>query len=262
MSDGTNVVFAVSDDGVATVRINRPERMNAVDSQTEAELDQAFYEVAKNGSGVRCVILTGTGDRAFCAGADMKEEGPSGVDYWSKTNEKGFGSLAMREAMDVPIIAKVNGLALGGGMELALGCDLIIAAKHAKFGLPEPRVGRMPLDGMVVLPRVLPRALAMGMLLTGRMVDADEAASFGLVNEVAEANELDACVRKWVDDILACAPLSLAAIKRAAAGHGHLQLAKARSTMTAQLKAALSSEDANEGVAAFREKRKPEWKGK
>lgn len=261
MSTEDKVVLEVTDH-IATVRINRPARMNAVDSETASLLDQAFSEIATAGSAVRCVILTGTGERAFCAGADMKEDGPSGLDYWRQTNAKGFGALAMRETLGVPVIAKVNGVAVGGGFEMALGCDLIVAADHAKFGLPEPRVGRLPLDGMIILPRVLPRALALGMLLTGRMVDAVTAREWGLVNEVVPAAELDAAVRRWVDDIIACAPLSLAAIKQASLKLADLPTAQARATLTPQLEAALSSADAIEGVAAFREKRKPVWKGK
>ena len=253
MSDEANVEYSVAANGVATVRLNRPKQMNAVDSETERQLDQVFDQIAAAGSKVRCVVLTGTGERAFCAGADMKESGPSGVEYWSQTNAKGFGTLALRAALDVPIIARVNGVALGGGMELMLGCDLVVAAQHAKFGLPEPRVGRLPLDGMVMLPRRLPRTLALGMLLTGRMVAADEAAALGLVNEVVPASELDAAVQRWTDDILACAPLSLAAIKHSLR-LAHLPIAEARATLTPALEAALRSSDADEGVAAFRGK--------
>ena len=247
--------------GVATVRINRQERMNAVDSETTAALDDAFTSIAADPE-VRCVVLTGTGEKAFCAGADMKEDGPSGLEYWSRTNDKGFGALAMREPMRVPVIAKVNGLALGGGFEMVLGCDLVVAAEHAKFGLPEPRVGRLPLDGIVQLPRMLPRTLALGMLLTGRMFDAATVASWGLVNEVVPGALLDQAVGRWVDDIIACAPLSLAAIKRASLGHAHLPLHIARTAHSSELKAALGSDDAKEGVKAFREKRSAIWKGK
>ena len=262
MAAEPRVVFTVAAHGVATVRLNRPDQLNAIDIETERELDRVFGVIAEAGNAIRCVVLTGTGDRAFCAGADMKEEGPEGVEYWLQTNARGFGALAMREPLDVPIIARVNGFALGGGLELVLGCDLVVAAETAKFGFPEPRVGRLPIDGMVMLARILPRTQAMGMLLTGRMVTAVEAAALGLVNEVVPAARLDECVQKWVDDILACAPLSLAAIKRASLGLAHLSMAEARTTMTPQLEAALRSEDGNEGVAAFREKRKPVWKGK
>ena len=263
MTTEAKVVFTVTDDGVATVRLNRPKQLNAVDSESAQELDRIFGEIAAAGcKKIRCVVVTGTGTKSFCAGADMKEEGPDGLDYWSQTNAQGFGTLAMREPLDIPVIAKVNGLALGGGMELVLGCDLVVAASHAKFGLPEPRVGRLPLDGMVMLPRILPRTQALGMLLTGNMVSAAEALSWGLVNEVAAEAELDACVQKWIDNIRACAPLSLAAIKRASLGLDQLPLREARATLTPQLKAALTSQDAKEGVTAFREKRKPVWKGK
>ncbi len=262
MSGQDKIVYSVDDDKVATVRINRPAQMNAVDSATASRLDCIFDEIAAAKTKIRCVILTGTGNKAFCAGADMKEDGPGGLEYWTQTNAKGFGTLAMRKVLDVPIIAKVNGLALGGGMELMLGCDLVVAAEHAKFGLPEPRVGRLPLDGMVMLPRLLPRVQALGMLLTGRMISSAEAVAWGLINEAVPSNKLDDAVGGWVADILACAPLSLAAIKHAGIGLVDQPLAQARATLTSQLKAALESQDADEGVMAFREKRKPVWKGK
>ena len=159
------------------------------------------------------------------------------------------------------MIARVNGLALGGGFEMVLGCDLIVAAESASFGLPEPRVGRLPLDGMVTLPRLIPRAQAMGMLLTGRRISAAEALECGLVNQVVPDDELDGAVQSWIDDIVACAPLSLKAIKRSAADTAHLTVREARNARLPSLVQALQSRDAEEGVAAFREKRAPVWSG-
>ena len=211
---------------------------------------------------MRCVVLTGTGERAFCAGADMKEDGPSGLAYWAGTNRHGFGGIALAGRVSVPIVARINGLALGGGFEMALGCDILVAAESASFGLPEPRVGRLPLDAMVTLPRRLPHALAMGILLTGRRIGAAEALAAGLVNEVVPDADLDRTVDGWVADILACAPLSLRAIKRSSADTAHLREHEARAACLPSLVAALESEDANEGVAAFREKRAPAWKGR
>ena len=254
-----SVDFSVSD-GIARVTLNRPERLNAVDSATDAALGNIWAEIDGDAS-VRCVVLTGAG-RAFCAGADMKEEAPGGLAYWAGTGDHGFGGIALGGRLSVPVVARVNGLALGGGFEMVLGCDLVIAAEGASFGLPEPRVGRLPLDGMVTLPRRIPRALAMGMLLTGRRIGAAEALGLGLVNEVVPEGTLDDAVDAWVRDIVACAPLSLKAIKRSVHDTAHLTVAEARNARLPSLVDALQSRDAEEGVAAFREKRAPAWSGR
>ena len=247
-------------DGVARVTLNRPERMNAIDSASEAALAGIWDAIDRNPA-IRCAVLTGTG-RAFCAGADMKEEGPGGLAYWAGTGDHGFGGIALGGRPSIPVIARVNGLALGGGFEMVLGCDLVVAADSASFGLPEPRVGRLPLDGMVTLPRRIPRALAMGMLLTGRRMDAAQALEHGLVNQVVPAAELDSAVDAWVEDVVACAPLSLKAIKRSVHDTTHLTASEARNFRLPSLAAALESRDAEEGVLAFREKRAPVWSGR
>jgi len=144
-----------------------------------------------------------------------------------------------------------------------LGCDIVIAADHAKFGLPEAKVGRLPLDGgMVLLPRLLPRKIAMGMMMTGRTISAAEAAQFGLVNAVVAADSLDAEVDSWIEQIKTSAPLSVKAIKSVDKLTAHLDANTAYGTETPALLAALDSEDSHEGVAAFREKRKPVWQGR
>ena len=246
-------------DGVARITLNRPERLNAIDSAADAALHD-IWNAIDGDQAIRCVVLTGAG-RAFCAGADMKEEGPGGLAYWAGTGDHGFGGIAMGGRLSVPVIARVNGLALGGGFEMVLGCDLIVAAESASFGLPEPRVGRLPLDGMILLPRLIPRAQAMGMLLTGRRISAAEALEYGLINQVVPDDELDGAVQSWIDDIVACAPLSLKAIKRSAADAAHLTVREARNARLPSLVEALQSRDAEEGVAAFREKRAPMWSG-
>ncbi len=254
-----SVEFDVTD-GVARVTLNRPERMNAIDSSAEAALGEAWDSIDRDPA-IRCAILTGTG-RAFCAGADMKEDGPDGLAYWARTGDHGFGGIALGRRPSVPVIARVNGIALGGGFEMVLGCDLAVAAETASFGLPEPRVGRLPLDGMVTLPRRLPRTFAMGLLLTGRRIGAAEALELGLLNQVVPLDELDGAIDTWVRDILACAPLSLRAIKRSAGDTAHLTVPEARNARLPSLVAALQSRDAEEGVAAFREKRAPTWSGR
>lgn len=255
-------VDLVVENHVARVTINRPDRMNAIDKPTEQRLQDIWKELEER-SEVRCIVLTGAGDRAFSTGADMKDGGTDGLRYWAEPRPGGFGGIALRTSLDTPVIARVNGYALGGGFEMVLGCDIVIAAEEAQFGLPEPRVGRLPLDGgMVRLPRLIPEKLAMGLLLTGKRFGAAEATELGLINEVVPRAELDDAVQRWVDDILACAPLSLRAIKQVVQRTGHLQPEEAHGLRLPALIEALDSEDGKEGVSAFREKRKPVWKGR
>jgi crotonobetainyl-CoA hydratase len=257
-----SVEFTV-DDHIARVTLNRPDRLNAIDQASEAELIH-IWEAIEGDPDIRLVVLTGAGDRAFCAGADMKGgSGSSGLDYWAAARPGGFGGIALRETLDIPVIARVNGHALGGGLEMMLGCDIVVAAANATFGLPEPRVGRLALDGgIALLTRRIPHALAMGMLLTGRRVGAAEALRFGLVNEVVPAPELDAAVARWIADILACAPLSLRAIKQMVRAGERLSAKEAQMLRLPALVEALRSEDQDEGVRAFQEKRAPQWRGR
>ncbi|WP_269933009.1 enoyl-CoA hydratase-related protein [Aminobacter sp. HY435] len=257
-----SVAFTV-ENHVARVTIDRPERMNAVDLATEAELVRIWEAIEKDRS-VRVVVLTGAGDRAFCTGADMKgTSGLSGLEYWAAERKGGFGGIALRDTLDVPVIARVNGHALGGGMEMVLGCDIVIASEKATFGLPEPRVGRLALDGgIALLARRIPHVHAMGMLLTGRRIDAAKAHEFGLVNEVVAPDALDEAVDRWVADVLACAPLSVRAVKAMVRAGEGLSAREAQMLRLPQLIEALQSQDQNEGVAAFVEKRAPNWSGK
>lgn len=251
-------------DHVARVTIDRPEVLNALDQEAELRMETIWQQIEADAS-VRVVVLTGAGDRAFCTGADMRnvDPGQTGLGYWAASRPAGFGGIALREALDIPVIARVNGHAVGGGFEMVLGCDIVIAAEEASFGLTEPRVGRLPLDGgMVLLQRQIAHRHALGMLLTGRRIKAVEALSFGLINEVASRDALDAAVDRWVAEILACAPLSLRAIKQVMRRTGHLSPQEAQALRLPALVAALGSEDSEEGVRAFREKRKPVWQGR
>src|SRR5256885_12344606 len=257
----SNVLFEVRD-RVARVTLNRPASMNAVDGDTEQEL-QRIWAAIEADRGVRVVVLTGAGDRAFCAGSDMKNSGnKTGLEYWAAPRPDGFGGIALRQTLDVPVLARVNGFALGGGFEMVLGCDIVVACEDASFGLPEARVGRMPLDGgMTLLQRQIAFRPAMGILLTGRRVPAREALALGIVNEVVPRADLDAAVDRWLAEILACAPLSVRAIKAVARRTAHLTAGEAQAQRLPVLVDAISSEDSVEGVAAFREKRVPVWKG-
>ncbi|MCY4259716.1 MAG: enoyl-CoA hydratase-related protein [Rhodobacteraceae bacterium] len=248
---------------VARVTIDRPERLNAIDRQAANRLASIWDEIEKN-TRIRCVVLTGAGKKAFSAGADLKDTGgPSGVAYWRDIIDLSFQGIGLRTTLPIPIIARVNGMALGGGFEMVLGCDIIIAAETAWFALPEAKVGRVPLDGgMVTLPRVLPRNIALGMMLTGRRITASEMACYGLVNAVVPMEQLDEETDRWVADILSSAPLSCRAIKSVVRDTAHLPIHEAYSRPSRLLEAALTSADAEEGVAAFRDKRSPVWQGR
>jgi crotonobetainyl-CoA hydratase len=257
-----SVLFSVQDH-VARVTIDRPERLNAVDQATEAELIRVWEAIEKDRD-IRVVVLTGAGARAFCTGADMKGgSGASGLEDWAAPRPGGFGGIALRDTLDVPVIARVNGYALGGGMEMMLGCDIVVASADATFGLPEPRVGRLALDGgIALLARRIPYVQAMGLLLTGRRIGAEEALLYGLINEVAAPEKLDEAVARWVADILACAPLSVRAIKQMVRAGERLSAKEAQMLRLPALVEALQSSDQEEGVRAFQEKRAPQWRGR
>jgi len=241
------------------VTIERPDVMNSLHPPAQAELAQVFDEfVADPDQWV--AIITGAGDRAFSAGNDLKYQASGGKMY---SPASGFAGLGSRFDNPKPIIAAVNGIAMGGGFEVALACDLIIASENAIFALPEPRVGLAALGGGIHrLPREIGMKQAMGMLLTGRRVPAEEGRQLGFVNEVVPVGEALNAAKAWAGQILECAPLSVRGSKEAAMqGMSATSLEEAIKGKYDQISAMYGSADFVEGPLAFSEKRAPNWKG-
>ena len=252
---------------VFRITIDRPEAMNALDPATYHALSVAL-DTFERDDDLWIAVLTGAGERAFSAGRDLKQlavaagydvgQKQAEADLWAATRR-----LTDRFDMVKPIVARLNGLALGGGLELALACDIVIAADHATLGLPEPRRGLIAMAGGVHrLPRQIPQKVAMGHLLTGRPMTAARAYELGLVNAVVPAADLDAEVEAWLGDMLLCAPLSLRATKQSAMqglGHPLSEAVGAAYPCEEQRKA---SADTLEGPRAFAERRAPVWAGR
>ena len=252
----------VERDGHLTiVTLDRPERMNSLHPPAHRELAEIFDDFHADPE-QWVAIVTGAGDRAFSAGNDLKHQA-SGGDMGGMP-ASGFCGLTSRYDLVKPVIAAVNGVAMGGGFEICLACDLIIAAENAVFALPEPRVGLAALAGGVHrLPRQIPLKQALGMILTGRRVPAEEGQSLGFVNEVVPEGQAVAGARRWAEMILECAPLSVRASKQAVLeGLGSAGVEEAASQRFEQLGVMIKSEDFVEGPKAFAEKRPPKWKGR
>ena len=247
-------------DHLAYITFNRPEVMNALHPACHVEMDGVWDDfVADNNAWV--AVVTGAGDKAFSAGNDLKYTASHRGEPIPRI-KGGFAGITARFDIIKPIIAAVNGFALGGGFEIALACDIIIAADHARFGLPEPRVGLMAAAGGVHrLPRQIPLKIAMGMMLTGRHITAAEAHRLGIVNEVVAAKDLIGTAERWAAEIMECSPLSIQASKEAAYQGLHLSLEQALKQNYPATHKLLHSKDVIEGPRAFAEKRKPVWKG-
>ncbi|GAO54687.1 enoyl-CoA hydratase [Novosphingobium sp. NBM11] len=246
---------------VTRIELARPEVLNAINAAMHDELEQAFNAFAADPEQWICVV-TGAG-RAFCAGTDLKSVVAEGRKPYPA---HGYAGLIQRFDCDKPIIAAVNGLALGGGFELALACDIIIAVESAGFGLPEPLVGAVALGGGVHrLARQIGLKQAMGMILASRRVDAREGERLGFVTEVVPDGDLDAAVERWTAAILKGAPLSVRASKQAVMrglDEPDLASALANQARYPAFGTWFNSADAAEGPRAFAEKRAPEWQGR
>ncbi len=246
-------------DHIMTVTINRPERLNALHPPANAELGEVFDDYA-NDPDMWVAIITGAG-RAFSAGNDLRYQAEGGE---RKPTPRGFGGLTSRFDLTKPVIAAVNGVAMGGGFEIALACDLIIASSSARFALPEPKVGLAALaGGLNRLPRQIGSKRALGMILTGRHVPAEEGERLGFVNEVVAPEELMAAAQRWAQMICECAPLSIRASKDVV--YRSLDFASLEESMSQSydsVKSMVKSEDFIEGPKAFAEKRAPNWSGR
>lgn len=245
---------------VFIMTIDRPEVMNALHPPANEEMTRAWDEFAADDE-LWVGILTGAGERAFSAGNDLKytaKHGSAGM-----LSQKGFGGLSHRFDLNKPLIAAVGGVALGGGFELALACDIIVASERAVFGLPEPRVGLAALAGGIHrLPRQIGLKNAMALMMTGRHVEAEEAQRLGLVQEITKADKLMERALSWAEEIMACAPLSVRASKEAALGGLDRPVEEAMAMRFDSFDTLFASEDFVEGPRAFAEKRKPDWKGR
>ena len=251
-------------DRVAYVTIDRPEVYNALHPPASREMRDAFTEFRDDPDALVAVV-TGAGDRAFCAGNDLKYHARNirPGEVYPEADTVPFGGITSGFTCWKPIIAAVNGYAVGGGFELALACDVIVAAESAKLGLPEPRVGVVSTAGGVHrMSRQAPTKIAMGLLLTGKQFTAAEGHRWGLVNEVVPDGEAMAAAERWAAEMLECAPLSLRATKQMAAEGASMPLDEAIAARFPELERAATSEDYEEGPRAFAEKRRPDWKGR
>jgi len=258
---GSHHYCKVEDEGhLRVVTLNRPEVMNALNSEASHELAAVWDEFARRDD-LWVGIVTGAGERAFSAGNDLKSQAAG---TRGPRPQSGFGGLAYRFDLNKPVIAAVNGVAMGGGFEMALACDIIIAAENALFALPEPRVGLIAAGGgLHRLPRMIPYKQAMGMILTGRRVSAQEGHALGFVNEVVPQGQALEAAKRWAGQILECSPLAIRASKETVLrGFDELPLEKVIRTVYPAHQANLDSQDYIEGPRAFAQKRKPNWQNK
>jgi dehydration protein DpgD len=254
-------------DHIARLTITRPEVMNALHPPASIEMSSCWDDFTDDDD-MWVAVLTGEGDRAFSAGNDLKytaemsrlpaEKRPSFA-----FPAGGFGGITHRFDLFKPVVARVNGFALGGGLEMALACDIIVAADHSELGLPEPRRGLIAgAAGVHRLPRQIPLKVAMGYELTGRHIPATRAYEIGLVNEVVPLDQLDSAVDAWVADIIRCAPLSVRSTKEASMRGLDMTLQDANRARYEWEDRRRKSQDSVEGPRAFAEKRQPNWTGR
>jgi enoyl-CoA hydratase len=255
-------ILVEREDRIAIVTINRPKVLNALNNQTIAELRAAMAEL-KSDEGVRAIVLTGAGEKSFVAGADINELAVLSPVQGKEQARAGQAAFDEIEKLGKPVIAAINGFALGGGCELALACTMRLAADTAKVGQPEINLGIIPgYAGSQRLPRLVGKGLALEMLLTGEMISAERAQQIGLVNRVVPAAELLAEAKSLAASLASKAPIAARYILEAVNTGLEMPLAEAQYLETALFGAIASTEDSKEGTRAFLEKRKAQWVGK
>jgi enoyl-CoA hydratase len=247
---------------VATITLNRPKSLNALNTALLTELKDAL-EDAEVDADVRVIVITGAGEKAFCAGADVAEIRDKNPEEARAFSQWFQGILTHIERMKKPVIAKIHGFCLGGGLELALACDFRIASENALFGLPEVNLAIIPGGGGTQrLPRLIGKTKALELLMTGEQIDATEALRLTFVNNVVPAAELDRAVDELIKKLLSKSPVTLAILKSAVNKGIEMDLQRALQYEAECFESVLKTEDAREGLKAFLEKRKPEFKGK
>jgi len=246
------------DGPVLTLTLNRPGQRNAMSPAIIAGLAERLAKVPE---GVRVIVLTGAGDKAFCAGADLQTGKSFQFDH-SQPRAPFADLLRIGHGCSVPVLGRINGTCVAGGMGLLGLCDVAIAADHGRFGLPEVKVGVFPMQVLAVLRHLVPHRKLVELCLTGELISAQEALALGLLNQVVPAAGLDAAVKAMVDKLLSAAPSAIRRGKYAMAAIEAMSFDEAISFLEAQIGAVALTEDAKEGMAAFREKRKPDWPGR
>ena len=253
----TTVVQASRQDARLVLTIDRPERRNALNADVIGALQEALHR-AKSDDTIRAVVLTGAGDEAFCAGADL---GANAFEFDYATPTNAYSDLLRTARMlNVPLVARVNGACMAGGMGLLAMCDLAIAAPHAVFGLPEAKVGVFPMQVLAVLQAQVPQRFLTQLCLTGDPIDAIRAREIGLVNEVAE--DLDGALERLLSRLLGNSPTALKRGLYAMKAMRSMSFEEAIAFGESQIGLLAMTQDAREGITAFKDKRKPQWTGK
>ena len=247
---------------ILTITLNRPEKLNAFTGQMQQELIAAF-DAADKDDDIRAIIVTGAGERSFVAGADISAMSVMDPLEAKRFSEIGHAAMALLDRSPVPTIAAVNGYALGGGCEVAIACDIRVAAANATFGFPEVGLGILPgMGGTQRLPRLIGPALAKELIFTGRRIGAEEAREIGLVNRVVPEGEALNAARELAGEIAANGPLAVRYAKAAANRSTDVDLVSGLEYEADQFALLFATEDAREGMGAFVEKRKPEFRGR